>query len=175
MNTAKNMASSAVSTIANIPVVSENLDKTFNMPGLTKQASEYLQFKLQPTAPPLQAPAPKAEDKWPLPLKVLGVIGACVALYFALAPRTPKVGRGLLSAEDEEKEPYGGKIRSPWLIAIAAAAIVVLSIRYVTLFHPLRSWFAKMWTGSPARSRGTLSSRRSYYPPRSCRYQLRTK
>ena len=168
MNTAKGMASSAVSALANMPAVSETVDKTFNMPGLTKQTSEYLQNKLHST-PPLPPPPPPKADKWPLLAKVVGGVLAIALLYFGINgfTKTQQIGSVFLSAEDEEHESHG-KWKQGWAFwgLIALALLVIL--------YPLRSWFAKMWTGSPARSK-TLSSRRSYYPPRSCRYQLKTK
>lgn len=174
MNTAKNMTSSAVSAFANIPAVSETVDKTFNMPGFTKQASEYLQNKLQTTAPlpPPPPTPPKAAEKWPLLAKVVGGIVAIVVLYFLIdgQTKTPQVGSAPLSAEDElsKMEPYG-KSKRGWMF-VSTIAVALLAV--VGLY--LRHRFAKMFSGSPARSR-TLSSRRSYYPPRSCRYQLKTK
>jgi len=172
MNTAKNMTSSAVSAFANIPAVSETVDNTFNMPGFTKQASEYLQNKLQPPPPPTP---PKAAEKWLLLAKVVGGIVAIVVLYFIIdcQTKTPQVGSAPLSAEDElsKMEPYG-KSKRGWMF-VSTIAVALLAV--VGLY--LRHRFAKMFSGSPARSslRELLSSRRSYYPPRSCRYQLKTK
>lgn len=177
MNTAKNMTSSAVSAFANIPAVSETVDKTFNMPGFTKQASEYLQTKLQTTAPlpPPPPTPPKAMEKWPLLAKVVGGVLAIVVLYFLIdgQTKTPQVGSAVpLSAEDElsKMEPYGKSKRGPLWMLMLGLGIFLLAVAIIYL----RPRFAKMFSGSPARSR-TLSSRRSYYPPRSCRYQLKTK
>jgi hypothetical protein len=180
MNTAKGMASSAVSAFANIPAVSETVDQTFNMPGLTKQTSEYLQSKLHstPVAPP--PPPPKA-DKWPLLFKAVGGVVAIALLYFGIHgfTKTQQIGSVFLSAEppregSKEDCMERKKKRMLVLVALIASAVLVWTLLYLPSMKPVRSWFAKMWTGSPARSR-TLSSRRSYYPPRSCRYQLKTK
>ena len=174
MNSAKGMASSAVSAFANIPAVSETVDKTFNMPGLTKQTSEYLQNKLQSTRPLPPPPPPKA-DKWPLPAKIVVGIVAIVVLYFFIDGQTKasKAGSPPLSAEDEANEPLPKW--KWWLAVVIAIALTLVSIRYLPFMAPLRSWLAGIFKSSPTKSRGTLSSRRSYYPPRSCRYQLRTK
>jgi hypothetical protein len=171
MNTAKNMASSAVSAFANIPAVSENVDKTFNRPGFTKEAAEYVQSKLRPAPAPVPPPPPKAE-KWSLPLKVAGVLGASVVLYFIFGPKAPKMGRPLGVTDESDEPPPKSKL---WWLSLALFVVVAvgLLVRYLPVKR-IRSWFAKMWKASPARS-GTLSSRRSYYPPRSCRYHLRTK
>lgn len=179
MDTVKNMTSTAVSAFANNSAATDAVDKAFNAPGLAKQMSDFAQSKLQ-RAPVVVAPvAPNAEDKWSLPLKVIGVIGAIAALYFFINSQT-KVGLKHLSAEEKDPELQHKSKVIGWYAVVIGIVVTLISIRYLPILDPVRSWFAKFWLAgmfksSPTKSRGTLSSRRSYYPPRSCRYQLKTK